>query len=339
MPANEPNPGLFFDTLSGYQRAYVLNAALDIGLFTAIADGFTTPEAIATHTHSSPRGVRILCDHLTVQGFLSKTALPPHPAYALTHDSAVFLNEHSPAYVGAVRLFFLNDELTSGFRNATKAVRAGRTALTGQGTIDFDDPVWQEFARAMMPMMMPAAVHMAQQLAALNPCRVLDVAASHGAFGISIVRANPAAHVTALDFPGVLPVTREHVAVAGLNANFSFIEGDAFEVDLEGPYDVILLPNLLHHFSPARNIALLKRLLPVLAPGGRVMTLEFVPNEDRITPPVSASFAMVMLASTAEGDAYTFAEFQEMFRAAGFARNEIVDVPHSMEQLITSWAG
>lgn len=69
------------------------------------------------------------------------------------------------------------------------------------------------------------------------------------------------------------------------------------------------------------------------------MTLEFVPNPDRITPPVSASFAMVMLASTAEGDAYTFAEFEEMFRASGFARNEIADVPHSMEQLITSWAG
>lgn len=339
MEPNAPNPGLIFDTLVSYQKAAALNAALDISLFTAIARGHSTPDTIAAHTQSSPRAIRILCDYLTIHGFLNKTAMPPTPAYSLTTDSALFLDEHSPAYLGSIRLFLHGGDLKEAFNYFTDAVRTGRTALPGQGSVDFDDPIWQSFARAMMPMMMPPAQFIAQQLVGLNPCRVLDIAASHGAFGISIARANPAASIMALDFPGVLPVTREHVGVAGLNAQFSFLPGDIFTSDLEGPYDVALLTNLLHHFSMEKNIGMLHRIRESLAPGGRVLTLEFVPNADRITPPMSAAFSLVMLGSTVEGDAYTFAEFEQMFQAAGFPRNEVVDVPNSVQQLITSYAG
>ena len=339
METNTPNPGLIFDTILAYQKAAALTTALDLSLFTAIGAGHTTPEAIAAHTQADARGVRVLCDYLSVHGFLVKTAFPPEPAYALTQDSAVFLNEKSPAYMGSIRLFLHGGDIRESFNHLTDAVRAGRTALPGEGSVDFDDPIWQSFARAMMPMMMPAAQFIAQQVAGLNPCRVLDVATSHGAFGISIARANPAARITAMDFPGVLPVTREHVAAAGLNEQFSFLPGDVFTSDLGGPYDVVLLTNLLHHFSVERNIGMLRRIHEVLAPGGRVMTLEFVPNTDRISPPIPAGFSLVMLASTVEGDAYTFEEFARMFKAAGFPRNEIMDVPNSIQQLITSYAG
>ncbi|MEP7364597.1 MAG: methyltransferase [Acidobacteriota bacterium] len=337
MEPNAPNPALIFDTITAYQKAAALNSALELSLFTAIGAGFTTPEAIAAHTKASPRGVRTLCDYLTIHGFLNKTALPPSPAYSLTQDSALFLDEKSPAYVGSIRLFLSSGDIKEAFQNLTGAVRNGRTALPGQGSVDFDDPVWQDFARAMMPIAMPAAQFIAQQLGTLKPCRVLDIAASHGAFGIAIASANPAASVMALDFPGVLPVTRENVGAAGLNAQFSFLPGDVFDADLGGPYDVVLLTNLLHHFSPARNIEMLTRIRESLAPGGRVMTLEFVTNADRITPPPSAAFSLVMLASTAEGDAYTFAEFERMFQAAGFPRSEMADVPQSVQQLITSY--
>jgi 2-polyprenyl-3-methyl-5-hydroxy-6-metoxy-1,4-benzoquinol methylase len=337
MERQAPNPALIFETITAYQKAAALATALDLGLFTAIGAGYTSAEAIATHTQASVRGIRSLCDYLTVHGFLNKTALPPDPAYALTLDAAAFLDEKSPAYLGSIRLFLSSGDIKESFNKLTAAVRQGRTALAGQGSVDFDDPVWQDFARAMMPITVPSAQFLAQRVAQLRPCRVLDVAASHGSFGMAIARTNPAASVMALDFPGVLPVTRENVAAAGLNAQFSFLPGDIFQAELGGPYDIVLLANLLHHFSPERNTDMLRRIRAVLAPGGRVMTLEFVPNADRITPPASAAFSLVMLASTVEGDAYTFAEFERMFQAAGFPRNEIVDVPQSMQQLITSY--
>jgi hypothetical protein len=55
-----------------------------------------------------------------------------------------------------------------------------------------------------------------------------------------------------------------------------------------------------------------------LAPGGRVVVLEFVPNPDRVSPPIPARFSLSMLAGTLGGDAYTLAELQQQLDGAGF---------------------
>ena len=66
------------------------------------------------------------------------------------------------------------------------------------------------------------------------------------------------------------------------------------------------------------------------------MTLEFVPNDDRVSPPMVAEFSLIMLATTPEGDAYTLKEYEQIFRAAGFARTEQQTLPGSMEQVLVS---
>jgi hypothetical protein len=85
----------------------------------------------------------------------------------------------------------------------------------------------------------------------------------------------------------------------------------------------VLLPNFLHHFDPETCEGLLARVAAALAPGGRVVTVEFVPDEGRVTPPRAAMFSLVMLCSTPAGDAYTFAELEAMFRRAGLSRSEL----------------
>src|SRR5262249_27274 len=97
-----------------------------------------------------------------------------------------------------------------------------------------------------------------------------------------------------------------------------------------------LLANFLHHFDAATNEKLLRKLQAALNDSGRAVTYEFVPNEDRVTPPMAAAFAMMMLASTRAGDAYTFAEFEEMFSQAGFSRSEIHPLPPTLESVIIS---
>jgi hypothetical protein len=92
-------------------------------------------------------------------------------------------------------------------------------------------------------------------------------------------------------------------------------------VDLGSGYDLVLLPNFLHHFDHATNVKLLKRVRAALKPGGRVATVEFVPNEDRVSPASAAAFSMMMLGSTESGDAYTFKELDAMFRDAGFGES------------------
>jgi methylase of polypeptide subunit release factors len=155
-------------------------------------------------------------------------------------------------------------------------------------------------------------------------------------FGIAVARENPAAHIVALDWEPVLEVARENAVAAGVADRQTLRPGDALQVDLGGPYQLVLVTNFLHHFSRETNVALLRRLAGVLDPDGLVLTLEFIPNADRISPPMPAEFALTMLGTTAEGDAYTFDEYTEMFEEAGFRQNEWVDVPASTQRLIIS---
>mgnify|MGYP002358141597 FL=1 len=134
----------------------------------------------------------------------------------------------------------------------------------------------------------------------------------------------------------MVEIARQHAGKMGVGERYATIAGDAFTVDLKGPYDVVLLTNLLHHFSAEKCVALLKRLRGALKPGGKLVTLEFVPNADRVSPPMSAGFPLVMLATTAEGDAYTFAELEKMLKAAGFNRNVMYQVENSPQQVVVS---
>jgi cyclopropane fatty-acyl-phospholipid synthase-like methyltransferase len=137
----------------------------------------------------------------------------------------------------------------------------------------------------------------------------------------------------------VLEVARENAEAAGVGGRFSTIAGDAFEVDLGGDYDVILVPNFLHHFSMADCVRFLRKVHAALRPGGRVGIVEFVPNPDRVTPPGAAAFSLTMLGSTPEGDAYTFAELEQMLKEAGFGPAEQHALPPSMATAVIARKG
>ncbi|HYV56086.1 MAG TPA: hypothetical protein VE911_01015, partial [Candidatus Nitrosopolaris sp.] len=74
-----------------------------------------------------------------------------------------------------------------------------------------------------------------------------------------------------------------------------------------------------------------------LRPGGRAVTVEMIPDENRVTPPDPAAFALVMLAGTPGGDAYPFSAYQRMFQRAGFARSELHPLPPSFFRTVISY--
>jgi SAM-dependent methyltransferase len=330
----QPSPELFFETVNAYQRPAAIKAAVELDIFTALGDGQKTAQELAASTDASERGVRILCDYLVIIGFLTKT----DGRYGLTPDSAVFLNRRSPAYMGSTLEFLLSPMLLSGFEDLTAAVRKGGTMMAEGGTVAPENPVWVKFARAMSPMMaMPAQV-MAKLISpeGVGKQKVLDIAAGHGLFGIAIAQQNPQAEIVALDWPSVLEVAKENAERAGVSDRYSTIEGSAFDVDYGSGYDIVLLTNFLHHFDPPTCETLLRKVHASLAEGGRAVTLEFVPNDDRVSPRVPAAFSMMMLGSTPGGDAYTFSEFEQMFRNAGFAESKLHPLEATPEHLVIS---
>jgi ubiquinone/menaquinone biosynthesis C-methylase UbiE len=207
--------------------------------------------------------------------------------------------------------------------------------LPGDGSVEPENPIWVEFAESMAPMMAP----MAGPLGAIvlegrtSPMRVLDIAAGHGLFGIEIAKQNPNARVTGLDWAPVLRVALDNAKKAGVQDRYDMLPGSAFDVDFGGPYDAVLLTNFLHHFDIDTCVALLKKVHSSLKPGGYAATLEFVPNDDRVSPPMPAAFSMTMLASTVGGDAYTFRELADMKTRAGFkdvTKHEVPMSPHTI---------
>ena len=334
MPPHGPSPALFFDTMNGFQKTEALRTAIELDLFTLIAAGKKTAAELAAACAASPRGVRILADYLTIIGFLTKHA----DRYELTPDTDAFLNRNSPAYLGGVTQFMLTPDLKKCFEHLTAAVRRGGTATSDEGTVSHDNPIWVAFARAMGPVMhLPA-----QLLAGLvggdaqQPLRVLDVAAGHGLFGLAVAQRYPHAQITALDWPNVLAVAKENAQRAGAVDRYTLLPGSAFDVDWGGTYDVVLLTNFFHHFDLPTCEQLAAKAFAALAPGGRALTLEFVPDADRVNPPATAGFALVMLATTARGDAYTFAEYDRVFAKAGFARSEFHPLPPTSQQAVVS---
>jgi len=332
--SKQPSPVLFFQTINAHQQTEALKAAIELEVFTAIGEGNTSAADIAKRVGGSERGVRILCDFLTIHGMLTKQ----DNKYGLTLDSSVFLDKRSPAYLGGATEFLASPKLTAGSRDLAGAVRRGGTTMEDDGTIGPDNPVWVTFARAMAPMMaMPS-----QLLAGLvdpqadRKLRILDIAAGHGLYGLAFAAKNPKAEITALDWSAVLEVAKENAAKAGVSDRYKTIEGSAFDVDFGTGYDLVLLTNFLHHFDPPTNEKLMRKVHAALADGGRAVTLEFVPNDDRVTPPESATFAMIMLASTPSGDAYTFAELERIAANAGFSKSTVHPLPPTAQTAVIS---
>jgi 2-polyprenyl-3-methyl-5-hydroxy-6-metoxy-1,4-benzoquinol methylase len=257
--------------------------------------------------------------------------------YALAPDSSLFLSRHSPAYIGGAIEFLLTPRLREGHARLTEAVRRGSTAL-GEGALERENPDWVKFARAMMPLMhMPAEIMAAELRKGGEAHKVLDIAAGHGIFGISVAKQNSTATIYAADWKNVLEVASKNAQAMGVADRYHLLPGSAFEIDFGRGYDLVLITNFLHHFDPPTCTSFMRKVHAALQPGGRAAIAELVPNPDRVTPPTAAAFSMMMLATTPAGDAYTFAELESISTTAGFARVELAPQEIGLDRLVIAY--
>jgi 2-polyprenyl-3-methyl-5-hydroxy-6-metoxy-1,4-benzoquinol methylase len=328
-----PTPERFFNAINAHQQTEAMKAAVELEIFTAVAEGNTTAAMIAKRCQCAERGVRTLCDFLTIHGFLTKEGT----RYALAQDSALFLDQHSPAYIGTATEFLLTSRLREGHARLTEAVRRGGSAL-GEAVLEPENPDWVKFAQTMMPLMHRPAEIMATELRKDNEAhKVLDIAAGHGIFGICVAKQNPGAHIYASDWKNVLEVARKNAQAMGVADRYHLFPGSAFETEFGNGYDLVLIPNFLHHFDLPTCTTFMRKMHAALKPGGRAAIAELVPNPDRVTPPTAAAFSMMMLAATPAGDAYTFAELESVSKSAGFTRVELALPEIGLDRLVIAY--
>jgi ubiquinone/menaquinone biosynthesis C-methylase UbiE len=330
--ARAPSPRLILDSINAYQRSAALKAAVTLDLFSAIAAGAATPAALAPVSGADARALRILCDYLAVVGFLVKAG----GRYGLTPDSAHFLDRRSPAYIGAVVDFLGLPAHMACFADLADTVRHGGPRPGGSDQMSPSHPVWVDFARAMGAMREQHAEALAALLheADRPALKILDVACGHAKYGIALARRHPKAAVTALDWPNVLAVAAENAAASGLASRFRLLPGDAGAVEFGAGYDVVLLTHFLNMLGAAEVGRLLARTHAALAPGGRAVIVDYMPDEDRLSPAYAAMFALMMLGTTPSGDSRTVPEYEALLREAGFSSWEATRLPPAEERIL-----
>ena len=322
--------------MQSFQRTDAIRAAINLRLFTAIGQAQATAAEIAAHCEASEREIRILCDYLATLGLIRKNA----DRYSASLDASTFLDQRSAQYAGdALVEAFASGGILSGYGLLADAIRRGGTALPERGTLAHEYPAWPQHARALAAIGAATGALLAKRLKAdsTGPVRILDIAAGHGHYGIAFARENPAAQVFAQDWPHVLQVAREQAEKAGVQHRFHLLPGNVFDIDLGGNYDLALIMNFLPDFGPAECETLLWKVRLALRPNGRVISLQWTPEDDRLSPAACAQLALTLLATTPHGDVYTYRELDRMFLRTQFVRSEMLDLPPSLQRVVVAY--
>jgi Dimerisation domain len=142
--AGAPSPEPIFETFNAHQRTAALRAAIELDLFRAIGEGPGDAASLARQCASSERGIRILCDYLTIYGLLVKE----DSHYRHTPSSAVFLDPRSPACMASAARFLGHPFHAASFARLADAVRSGHTTMAGDGTVEPENPIWVESSQS-----------------------------------------------------------------------------------------------------------------------------------------------------------------------------------------------
>jgi ubiquinone/menaquinone biosynthesis C-methylase UbiE len=282
-------------------------------------------EQVSQETGASTRGLRAIMNALTALDFLSKDS---DGRYALTPESEAFLVSTKPAFQGGI-FRHASEQLMPKWLQMNEVVRTGKPAIAANEQGDAA-AFFEQFVEDIFPMSYAAAGMLGDVLniaQVSEPVRVLDIGAGSGVWGIALAQKSPRVEVTAVDFPGVIPVTRRVAERFGVADRFRFIEGDLREVDFGTGYNVATLGHILHGEGETHSRALLRKTFDALAPGGTIVIAEMVANEDHSGPPHAMIFAVNMLVNTEEGGTFSFGEMSGWLQEAGFEHVRTVEAP------------
>ncbi len=322
--------------MTAYKSTYLLRAAIELDVFDALADGPADPDTVAAILRTNPRGTRLLLRALAAAGLLEVD----NEQFRLVEGAETLLVRSSPRYSGGIVRVAAGDAEWDAMKRLADVVRKGGTLLDENAeTPGF--PYWVDFATHLTFATRPGAGFVAELLTPFARQRtgfdVLDVGCGHGLFGFVLAGEVPGATVSCLDWPDVLDVAREHAGRLGVGDRVRYLAGDAFEVPLGGPYDLVILGNFLFQFSARRGVELLRRLTTALKPGGRVVIVGFTTGD---RPPADDYHAhllsLLMLAWTTEGELHSPAVYRKMLASAGLRYRETHERPGLPLRVITA---
>jgi 2-polyprenyl-3-methyl-5-hydroxy-6-metoxy-1,4-benzoquinol methylase len=308
-------PEAIMQMLQGLQASGILSAGISLDVFSKLSSTALSAEDVAKRIDCPPRSTRILLNSLAALGLLTKSG----PQYALAPAAETFLVPGKPTYVGGLTAIFSSQSLWTGFQRFADAVKNDGTILEQHAETPAN-AFWEEFAKGSAAMAGPASAALdwlvSSFITSRPKVRVLDIAAGSGIYGYTLAK-HPNVELTLLDWPNVLKETKQWGTKLGVDTSrVRYIEGSLFDVDYQGPYDLVLLSHVYHHFDRATCLGLTQKVAKALAPGGRVAVQDMLVDSE-LSNPGAVLFAAVMLAWTRKGESYSEQDYRQWLTDAG----------------------
>ena len=298
--------------LSGsYWAACALQAAVQLDLFTALAEGPLTGEKLSARLGCDQRALDMLVTALVALGFLERRG----EAVAATPGALTYLARTSPEYIGFIILHHAH--IMPGWVSLAQSVRLGRPALEKIYFQNDEDEEREAFLMGMFNVARGQAATVAKALDLAGRSRLIDVGGGPGTYAVQFCLGQPGLRALVFDQPATEPFAREVAARYGLSDRVDFMGGDFLRDELPKGQDVAWLSQVLHGESPENAARLVKNAAASLNPGGLLAVQEFVLDNDRSGPAHSALFSLNMLVGTKGGQAYTLDEIRAMLEQAG----------------------
>lgn len=322
-PIEPPSLAVVDELEYGVWKATVYKTALELDIFSLIAQGHCTLSDIVSTTGWNERGIRTLLDALCPLGLLSKAG----DEYLLTPVSDAYLVRGSPTYYGE---FSLRTQLAWEIRGRSAEVVRKGIVVGGDFTGFETEGLWAMGRTPTIlnwPNMSMKIKEMWETLgvsAATRPGpHILDAACGSGVKSFILALSDPNARVTALDFPKVLEVAIRVAEAMGVSKQVSFLPGNILSADLGfEQFDIILFGAILYYFSFEQRSDILARAFRALKPGGLLVINEAVADEARCQGELALMAAFQLLLFAPQSQVYTFSEYKEILGTAGFAQVE-----------------
>jgi 2-polyprenyl-3-methyl-5-hydroxy-6-metoxy-1,4-benzoquinol methylase len=316
-----PSLDIIYDLEYGVWKATALYAALELGVFTTIANGNHTLGAISVEAGCDQRGMRILLDALCSLKLLRKR----EGDYFLTDVSEDFLVRDKPAYYGE---WCLRTQLAFDVRSrVADGIRTGRVVGIDASQSSSGNLWKSDISRAVHTW--PLEAIQARQIwrtlgithRSKPSLRILDIACGSGVNSFVLAQADPGAWVTAFDFSNVLEVTRQVAEAMGVVKQVAFRSGDVLTSDVGTDcFDIVLLGKILYYFDAEHATDILHRVHSALKKDGLIVISTYI-GDDRSCRNERAMMAALQLFIFApQSHVYTFSEYRNLLKRAGFRR-------------------
>jgi len=309
------------ELVNAFASSRVLHVALSLDLFTRMANQDKTAAQLAVSLDADAHALEILLDALASQGFLMKR----NGRYYDTPTSQTYLSETGPKYLGHY-IRHIGRQWDAWGKLET-VLRRGRPNGKRVELLQ-DAAATEDYVRGMHELALASgeARYMSKAIPLRKCNKLLDLGGGAGTYASLFCRANRNLKAVVLDLPATLKITRKVLREFDQSKRVSTQTGDYRSNDKVrgGPYDVVLISNILQYEDAATNAAILAKAHDALIPGGLLIMKEHILNADHTAPAHATIFSMEMQLTT-RGRAYSFAEVANWLEAAGFV--DSVEVP------------